>query len=563
MTEEDPSPRVLPELLPYSRAAGLPALVFHGRGEPRTLPIDVLQVGVRRRAAQLTALGVKPNAVVGLLGPNDPEWVQWAFAVWEVGAALAPISFPLRIRNRESFEGWLRHAISLTGARLVVADQRYVEFLPQHIALTWDGSTQSSAPGAVMAGDGDGPTAAPGDNALVQMTSGTTGSPKAALLSHRAVLSLAAASATAYHGERKDKTLAWLPLFHNWGVVGYLLRPMLGCWSVHIMASERFAADPAEWLRLVTAQRATMTSAPCSAWDATVRTVRRRPDGIDLSRLRLATFGAEAVNPRVVDQVIEVLGPLGLRPQALVAGYGMTETTLSIATTSPGEGIHFDEVDADELSSTGRAIPAREGHTRRVADCGFPVPGAEVRIVDENGKPLGDRCVGEIQVKSPGMMSGYRTTDPGGAEAIDEDGADRDPFVGGWLRTGDVGYLVGGRLRVTARAKETVIVGGRTFSAEEIEWAVSRLPGLGRAAAFAVAGEEHDACVVVVEMAAEADPAELLRQIRQAANDALGLTLGDVVLVAPGAIPTTDTGKVRRGPLREAYAEGHLPRGTA
>ena len=560
MSRGDQMPRVLPELLPYAVAEGLPDLVFHASGEPLALPVDVLQAGVPRRAAILRGRGVEPGDVVGLLGPNHPEWVQWAFAVWQTGAALAPMSFPLRIRDSASFEDWIQQAISLTGARFVIAHPRFVEHLPERYVLPWDAYTQESDAATVREGNGEVPETAPNDIALVQMTSGTTGAPKAALLSHRAVLSLAAASATAYQGERRDRTLAWLPLFHNWGVVGYLLRPMLGCWSVHVMATERFAADPAEWLRLVTSEQATMTSAPCSAWDATVRTVKRHPEGIDLSRLRLATFGAEAVNPDVVDQVIDVLGPLGLRAEALVAGFGMTETTLSITTTRPGDGIAFDEVDADELYSSGRAVPVGQGHARRVADCGPPVPGACVRIVDGCGDQLGDRSVGEIQVKSPGMMDGYRPTQSSGTARLDQDDADRNPFAGGWLRTGDVGYLVDGRLHVTARAKETVVVGGRSFSAEEIEWAVNRVPGVGRAAAFAVSSERLESSVVIVESTVEVDPSIFVRNIRQAANDALGLALGEVVVVAPGSIPATNTGKIRRGPLRDAYVAGRLAR---
>ncbi len=388
----------------------------------------------------------------------------------------------------------------------------------------------------------------PEDLAVIQFTSGSTAAPKGAALSHRAILAgVRNSSAGSGHETAGWVQLSWLPFFHDWGLFGYLVWCIVKQTRTHVLPTERFARDPSEWLRLVGRVGAQMTPGPTSAWDAAMRVATRRPQGIDLSSLRLATLAAEAIEPRVVDRIIEVGGGLGLDPNVVHGAYGLAEATLAVTLGSPTTPIRVDEVDRTALVSTGTAVPGPGGpDAKQVVSCGVPVPGAQVRIVGAEG-PQPDRRVGEILLRTPSLMQGYLGPDHD------------DPFEDGWMHTGDLGYLADGELFVTGRMKDVVIVMGRNYPAQDLEWAAERAEGVrvGRTVAFAT-GETEGEAVVVVESKAEQGLDDLPRRVWRVVSDTIGIVPREIIVLPGGTVPVTTSGKLRRSWVREAYARGDL-----
>lgn len=529
-------------LLEGLNAAGEAArLTFHLEGGTHSLRSSEIATRAAARAGGLRAAGVSPGDRVGVLGPNRPEWAISAFSVWAAGAVLVPIPFPIRIRDRSVFGDQVAALVRAAGSRLVLADPDLLDAVPAGAGLDWNDVPERGHGGVQAPPDPSAP-------AVVQFTSGGTASPKGAVLSHGAVVASIGAMGRAYGFTPEDVFLGWLPFFHDNGLFGYLVRPLLMSSSGHVLPTERFARVPREWLRLATEVGATFTSGPPSGWSAALRASLAEPEGIDLSTLRLGVLAAETVEPDLVGRLAERGPALGLRAESLAVAYGLAEATLTVTITPPGSGIRIDEVDLDALGA-GVGSPAVPGsRSRRVVSCGRPLPGLELRIAGE--EPPGDRRVGEIQVRGPTVMDGYLGRSAPAA------------FADGWLRTGDLGYLADGELFFVGRIKDVVVVLGRTYPAEDLEWAAARVAGVraGRCVAFS-GGDGH--VVVVVEPEPSADPGALAASVRNAVVDATGITSTRALVVPRGTIPKTTSGKLRRHALREAFEAGGLPDAVA
>ena len=533
-----PVPSTLSEALEGALATEA-ELVFHLPDRIARLSAATLLGEARAAATLLADRGVGPGDAIGVLGPNGPEWARWAYATWLAGAALVPIPYHLRMRDAETFREQVAGLLRASRSRTVVADPRFLPYVPDGVGLSWDVDLPR-APRALS------PEPEPDDVAVIQFTSGSTASPKGAALTHRAIL---AGVRNSCDGSGFDGAgwvqLSWLPFFHDWGLFGYLVWSFVIGTQTHILPTERFAGDPSEWLRLVGRVGAMMTPGPTSAWDAALRVASRRPAGIDLSTLRVCTLAAEAIEPRVLDRLLELGPTLGLDPAAAQGAYGMAETTLAITEGAGSEPIRIDRIDRATLVSSGIASPGSGRGAKAVVSCGAAVPGTEVRIEGPDG-PRRDRQVGEILVRGPSLMRGY----------VGE--AREDPFVDGWLRTGDLGYLADGELYVTGRMKDVVIVMGRNYPSQDLEWAAERVEGvrLGRSVAFATSEVEGEAVVAVEPSAAEFDA--LPRNVWRAVSDAIGVVPREIIVLPPGSIPFTTSGKLRRSWVRESYATGAL-----
>lgn len=531
------SPSTIPEALLDTAQRGRGRFVFHLDDGPVEVSCEELAERAERGARRLLALGVEPGDAVGVLGPNRPEWTVWAFATWIAGAVLVPVQLPLRIRDPDAFRNQVRGLVEAAGCRRVMAEGRFATLLPETIAVPWeeDGDTSREPH----------PAPGPGSAAVIQFTSGSTAAPKGALLSHAAI----SAQMEVLHGYRYEDgsprdTLSWTPFFHDLGLFANVVRTAYtGCTSHHL-PTERFAGDPALWLRLLEATRAPVTVGPSSAFGSALRAARRRGERIDLSALEAAYFAAEGVDPEVSRQMAETARAFGFQPEALGATYGLAEAVMAVSYPYAGTGLHIDRIGLDELLADGVAAPASDGRIRLVASAGKPH--MDVRIVSSEGS-LGERRVGEIQVRGASMMSGYI------GDAV-------DPFDGEWLCTGDLGYLAGGDLYVTGRAKDMVIAMGQNYYPEDFEWAASRTPGVraGRCTAFAEPGTER--VVLLVEPSdADADPAQLRREVARSVRDAVGVARCEVIVLPRGAVEKTTSGKLRRARMRDSYTKGGLP----
>jgi fatty-acyl-CoA synthase len=456
------------------------------------------------------------------------------------GATLVPLPYHLRIRDAEAFAEATACLVGAARCRLVLADPRLLPHVPSGLGLAWDAELPARSTATP-----DRPTDADAE-AAIQFTSGSTAHPKGVVLTHRAVLAGVSNSSAAGGLLGSDcRQLSWLPFFHDWGLFGHLVWSVVLGTEVHFLPTERFAKDPSEWLRLVGEVGATATPGPTTAWDAALRVAARRSDGIDLSSLRRCTLAAEAIDPAVADRMKEQGSRLGLAAGSIHAAYGMAETTLGISTGPLGHPIGFEAVDREQLATEDRARPSEDPGARRIASCGFPVPNTEVRIASPDGSALEDRTIGEILVRGPSVMSGY----------LDDEG--ESPFLDGWLRTGDLGYLAGGEVFVTGRLKDIVIVMGRNYSPQDIEWAAERVSGVraGRCVAF---GSDDGEGAVVVAVEPSGDATDLGRTVWETVADGVGIAPREVLVLPRGTIPLTTSGKLRRGWVRDAYQRGEL-----
>jgi len=337
----------------------------------------------------------------------------------------------------------------------------------------------------------------------------------------------------------------WLPFFHDNGLIGQVMSGLMTLGTGHMMPTERFASNPGLWFKYVSEVGARILCGPSSAWEMAIRLAAKRPEGVDLSRIDMGILAAEMIDPSVVDRLRADGANLGLRPNSVASAYGMAEASLALTITPIGRGIQIDEVDLDELVHEGHAVPPR-GKTKRIASCGVPVEGVELRIMGSDG-PVGERVVGEVQAKTPSLMSGYR-----GQGAT-------DPFADGWLKTGDLGYLAGGELYVTGRIKDLVIVSGKNYLPDDLEWAASRVDALrvGRSVAFNPPGDDGHV-VVAVELAGAPEYSAAARQLRNAVLNATGVNPRTIVVLPKGSIPRTTSGKIKRAAIREAWTTGAL-----
>ncbi len=543
MTTNGPS--TLCGLLGEVAARGEGGYFFHLGEEPVTLSVAELYARALRRAAQLQQARVGIGDMVGLLGPNCPEWAEWAWGTWLAGAALVPLPAPLRVRDIAAFSSQVASLATATGCSVIVGEDRYLDLLDAGIPrLDW-------ATEAPPAPDQRPAEVSPSDLAMVLCTSGSTAAPKGVRMTQARAVEWSranAANAAAAPAGTVPAMVSWLPFFHiaGLGALFEISTPI----DWHVLPMARFVRDPAEWPRLVGKTRSTYTVGPSSAWAAALRALAKRPDGVDLSGLGGAALNAEMVDPDVAARIAEVCVPLGLSPTAICVHYASSEAGM-VTETKPGKELRVDVVDLDELASSLRAVAPRPGHpAKRVVSCGAPYPGVEIRIGSPD-EPLPERHQGEVWVRSAGVTDGYVNTARDGR------------FLGDWFSMGDLGYMADGELFVTGRSSEVIIRLGLKYHPEDIEQAVQSAAGVppGRCVAFSPVGGRQEDLIVVVEVGDEQE--DLTGVVSAAIVNAVGLAPSQVLLVPTGSLPTTPNGKLQRGRAREMHQRGEFPTGPA
>lgn len=384
------------------------------------------------------------------------------------------------------------------------------------------------------------------DIALQQLTSGSTGSPKAVRITHENFYVNAYAMIDRIKFDvDSDVMVSWLPLFHDMGMVGFLTVPMqVGAEVVSITPLD-FLRSPLLWAKLIHKYRGTVTAAPNFAYSLLARRLSQAEDDLDLdlSSLRYAWNGAEPVDPDTMMSLAEAGRPYKLDPLALAPVYGMAETTLAVSIPDPNQGQVLDVVDADLLEAMGRAVPATKGNLRRLATLGKMVPNLEGRVVDKEGQVLNARGVGIIEVRGRAVTPGYITVEG----PVVTQNAD------GWLDTGDVGYFTEeGLVVVCGRIKDVIIMGGRNIYPTDIERAAGSVRGVRPGNAVAIrldAGDKRESFAVAVETNDFQNPDEVKRiehEVVHAVHSEVGVRPRTVAVLGPGSIPKTSSGKLRR-----------------
>jgi fatty-acyl-CoA synthase len=498
----------------------------------------------RRVAGGLAAAGVNHGDAVGVLAGAPVEIAPTAQGLWMRGASITMLHQPTPRTDLMLWAEDTANIIDMIAARTVLVSDPFTAAIPvleaRGINVVTIEELLATEPIDPIDTDED-------DVALMQLTSGSTGNPKAVQITHRNLVSNAEAMFVGAEFDMDtDVIVSWLPLFHDMGMTGFLTVPMyFGAELVKVTPMD-FLSDTLLWARLIDKYKGTMTAAPNFAYSLFAKRLRRQayPGEYDLSSLRWALSGAEQVEPADVEDLLEAGEPFGLRPEAILPAYGMAETTVAVSFSKCGTGLVVDEVDADLLVSLGRAVPANNGSkTARLATLGPLLDGLEARVIGDRGELLPPRAVGVIEVRGEPVTKGY-ITKAGFIPTQDSQG---------WYDTGDLGYLTeDGHVVVCGRVKDVIIMAGRNIYPTDIERAAGRVEGVRPGCAVAVrldAGLSRETFSVAVESRAHEDPVEVRRIKHEVAHEVVAdvdVRPRNVVVLGPGVIPKTPSGKLRR-----------------
>jgi len=530
------------------------------KNEVWTVSYEQLWHGARDVAAGLLDHDLPPASAVAIMLPTGESFFEVFLGVLLAGCVPLPIYPPVR---RTQIEEHLRRQAGIlananvpilvttpgasTFAALIRAQVASVQAVVTVAGLKRDATFDIK------------PQVNRESLALLQYTSGSTGDPKGVMLTHGNLLANIRALGDALKVTSHDVVVSWLPLYHDMGLIGTWLGSLYyGCPFV-VMSPLTFLARPERWLRAISRFRGTLSAAPNFAYGFLLTKVADRDlDGLDLSSWRMACNGAERVSRSTIEAFAERYAPYGFRAEAMTPMYGLAESSVALTTSPLGRGPRFDRILRDELESSGRAVPSHV-EDRRLIDivsCGLPLIHHEIRVVDDSGRELGDRQEGAIQFRGPSATQGYLNA-PDKTAAL---------FNGGWLDSGDKGYLAQGELYVTGRIKDIIVRAGRNLYPDEVEDAIGDLDGIRKGQVAVFASEDPKTATERLVVLAEsrqvkAEARERLRsEVVRLVSDLIDSVPDDVQLVRPGTVLKTPNGKVRRAACRELYEAGRLGR---
>jgi fatty-acyl-CoA synthase len=544
-----PKHATLTEML--AAAAQTPVSLFFVNRKEQDQEVPMARVRERALsiAADLSARGVRMGDRVALVLPTCPEFVECLFGVLCAGAIPVPLYPPVRLGRLEEYHSKTAAMLRAVDAALVVTDERIRRFLgaPVQLAAPRLGCVTASGLGGMNLLEVE---VAADNVALIQFSSGTTHDPKPVALTHANLLSNLAAIERYMieEGAPNPVGVTWLPLYHDMGLIGNLLSAFYVPGKLVLLPPELFVTVPGAWLRAISRHRGTITAAPNFAFGLCLKRIRDEElDGVDLSSWRISLNGAEAVSPAVPRRFNERFARWGLRASALTPCYGMAEASLGVTFKPAGTSFRTLGVDAEKLARDGVVAPG----TKELVSVGRPLAGVEVEIRDAAGMSLPAGRVGHVFVRGPSVMAGYFARTDLTDQAIHD----------GWLDSGDLGFTEDGELFVCGRHKDIIVVRGANHAPEEFEAALESLPGVRTGCAVAVgfvpAGEDDEALGMLVETTTDA-PATLADDVASRVQERTRIRPAHVELLAPGTLPRTSSGKLRRREARTQWLAGTL-----
>jgi fatty-acyl-CoA synthase len=503
-----------------------------------------------RMAGCLAAWGVGRHGSIAVLAADAWDVAPLAQAIWLRGAALTMLHQPT---PRTDLAVWLAdtvRAIVMIRADLVVVGEPFLMALDHLAAHNLAVCTVESLRGAEPI-EPDDPDEA--DIAMRQLTSGSTGIPKAVEISHGNFAANTVAMCAGLDVDiDREVSLSWLPLSHDMGMIGFLCVPMqLGAEAV-VVTPDQFLRRPIVWAELITKYRATITSGPNFAYSMLARVLERAdPAAIDLSSLRVAGNGAEPIDHRDLENFAAVGARFGLRPSAPMPVYGLAETTLAVSFGALDDPPIFDLVSRDAIAVDhyARPVPEQPDIAQQIVCVGFPVKGMDVRIV-RDGSVQGPREIGGIELRGPTVAGSYLTLD----------GVVPLARHGGWFDSGDLGYLdEEGRIYVCGRTKDLIVVAGKNLYPHDIERAAENVDGVRKGCVIALRVDAEREGFAVLAEVLDADDEDvrlrISRDITARVNRQVGHAPREVRLFPAGTLPKTLSGKLRRNCARELLSQ--------
>jgi fatty-acyl-CoA synthase len=520
-----------------------------------------LRQQARDLAGRLLAGGLEPGDRVLLAAESDGDFLRTFFACQYAGLVPVPAPLPAPLGGREPYLEHMR--------RMLLSSQARAAFAPPALAAWF----AEAAEGLELAFCGVVsdlpdvrperlPTPDPAGLCYLQYSSGSTRFPAGVAVTQRALLANVRAIGQSLDVRAEDRTVTWLPLYHDMGLVGMLLCSLGYQVSIDLLPTGAFVRRPSLWLDLFSQRRGSISYAPTFGYELAARRAGAMDlAALDLSSWRVAGLGGDMIRPEPLRAFAAAYAPAGFDPAAFTASYGMAEATLALSLTPLGQGLRTDVVDIALLESEGLATtPASPTlRTREFALCGAPLPGHDLEIRGEAGESLSDRRVGRVFARGPSLMKAYFNSAEETASVVSPDG---------WLDTGDLAYRLDGQVVITGRAKDLIIVNGRNVWPQDLEWTAEReVEALrsGDVVVFSMTGEGDDERVVALVQCRTTD--RLARESLQTLVAGLirsrhGLDV-KVELAPPHSLPQTSSGKLSRSRARSMYLAGAFARTPA
>lgn len=516
-----------------------------------------------RRARYFRSLGLKQGDRLAMVVPDGKEFVLSFFGAVRAGIVPVPMYPPLALGKLDSYIDTGARILSAAGARMLLTTKQVSPILwsllskvkgLEDIILT-DKVAKATVSDEDDLGDVDVTADSP---CFLQFTSGSTSDPKGVVVSHGNLV--ANSRAIMFDGlncdPETDRGVSWLPLYHDMGLIGFVVAPMHAHVPVVFIPTLSFVKRPNCWMETVDKYRGTITFAPNFAFGlASKRMTEKRLEGLDLSCVRVLGCGAEPINPKTMRNFVDKFATAGFDPNALMPCYGMAEATLAMSfddLTSPMKTVTIDRELYEEKHVAEHYTGEDPARGLELVACGATFPQHDLQIMSDDGALLEAGQVGEIVFKGPSVTEGYF----GNADAT------KEALVEGWLHTGDLGFVLDGEIYISGRKKDLIILNGRNYYPQSVEWEVEHVEGIrrGNVVAFAAAGDSTEELVVVAETKVEEELDALAQLVKKRVHDVLGVRARDVVLVPPGGLPKTSSGKLQRRKTKAQYEAGQLGR---
>ena len=543
----------LAEALDYAAKGTTGVNFYSGRGElATTTSYGTLRDQALALAGRLHQLGLQRGATVALVADTHPDFLTFFFACQYAGLVPVPLPAAVHLGGHEAFVEHLTMMLDDCQAQVAFAPPEYVHFLQEaaaHHDLIAAGTLDEFM--AMPAADELPEPPKPDELAYLQYTSGSTRFPRGTMITQRAVLNnLAGILQYGVQIRRGDRFMSWLPFYHDMGLVGLILGPVVSQLSVDYLGTREFAMRPRLWLSIVSANQATISFSPPFGYALCARRLRDGDlDRFDLACWRVAGVGAEMIRSAWLNTFAERLAPSAFSPTAFMPCYGMAECSLAVSFAPLTQGLEIDYVDADILAQSkhAKAVDAADadGRINEFVNCGRPLPEYLVEIRDDDGQVVDERQCGVIFLKGPSVMAGYANNPEATELALSADG---------WLNTGDIGYRAGDALFITGRAKDLLVINGRNIWPQDLEYIAEQQPEVRPedASAFSIPSEQGSEVAVLVVQCRQTDAfvqARLIERLKDRIQSEFGIACL-IELVPLHTLPRTSSGKLSRSGAR-------------
>ena len=545
--------------LEYAAAGNAGYNFYDAKGNLRSvLSYEALRRNACAGAQKLTGLGLTYGERVAIIADTSPEFIELFFACRYAGLVPFAMPVPVNLGSHAIYVQQLRGMLESGQASAALANIDYINFLEEAAEgsrrLRWVGTPDQLGKLPVSEVEAELKPNHPDEIAYLQFTSGSTRGPRGVIITERSLMSnLRGIVRNGLEIRPGDRCASWLPFYHDMGLVGMVMAPMVAQVSVDYLATRDFAIRPLQWLRLISRNRATVAfSQPFGLKLCTLRVRDSDLDDLDLSSWRAAGVGAEMIRPDTLRTFAEKFAPAGFDARAFLPCYGLAESTLAVTFSRIGQGFQSLCVDAGTLVDKKIAVRLQaEGRKfSEFVNCGRPLPEHTVKVVDDAGQELPDLRVGSVLVQGSSIMTGYFNNP-------EDTGKTLRP--GNWLDTGDLGFLFEGELYVTGRRTDVIIVNGRNIRAQDIEELAEQQPEVRtrEASAFGITDANDVTTIVLViecRLTSITDRQALTNRLQRLVYMAFGVNCL-VELVPPHTLPRTSSGKLSRFAARQGFLQ--------